>query len=278
MRVLVIAALFILVLWGLVLWAQPQMAFFPVRGVQRTPDAAGVRYTDLRIPTSDGVTLHAWWLEHPEPRAQIIYFHGNGGNLSLWMDVFVDIHRRGFSILAMDYRGYGRSTGRPSENGLYRDADAVTHHFAERLRREGVRTIYWGRSLGSVVAAYAAARQAPDALILESPFPDVRTLFAGNPVMWGLSLLATYRFPASEHLERYSGPLLVIHGDADTVIPFAAGRQVFDRAPATRKTFIVLKGADHNEMYAHRDDYWPAIDRFLEARQDKPAGQAGAWR
>lgn len=116
------------------------------------------------------------------------------------------------------------------------------------------------------MAAYAASRSAPDALILESPFPDVRTLLAGNPLMLGLSLFATYRFAASDHLNEYRGPLLVIHGDADSVIPFAAGRKVFERAPSQQKTFIALKDADHNDMYARRDDYWPAIERFLAAR------------
>lgn len=122
MRVAVLTVLVILTLWILVLWAQPRMAFFPYRGVQRTPDALGVPFKDLRVNTSDGVTLHGWWLEHPEPRGQVVYFHGNGGNLSLWLDVFTDIHRRGFSILAVDYRGYGASTGSPSEKGVYLDA------------------------------------------------------------------------------------------------------------------------------------------------------------
>jgi fermentation-respiration switch protein FrsA (DUF1100 family) len=265
MRIFLLTALSVLALWLLVLWAQPRMAFFPYRGVQRTPEAAGVPYKDLRIPTSDGVTLHGWWLEHPDARGQVIYFHGNGGNLSLWLDAFVDIQRRGFSVLAVDYRGYGASAGSPSEKGLYLDGEATTQYFAEHLRRERLPTIYWGRSLGSAVAAYAASRRVPDALILESPFPDVRTLFAGNPVMLGLSVFATYRFAASEHLESYRGPLLVIHGDADSVIPFAAGRKVFDRAPTSQKTFIVLKNADHNEMYARRDDYWPAIEKFIQA-------------
>jgi uncharacterized protein len=266
MRFFLIAALFVLALWGLVLWAQPRMAFFPSRGVQRTPEAAGIPYKDLQITTSDGITLHGWWLEHPEARGQVIYWHGNGGNLSLWLDVFADIHRRGFSVLAVDYRGYGASAGSPSEKGLYLDAEAATRHFTEHVRRENLPTIYWGRSLGSSIAAYAASRGAPDALILESPFPDVRTLFAGNPLMLGLSVFATYRFAASEHLSGYRGPLLVIHGDTDSVIPFAAGQKVFERAPTQQKTFIVLKNADHNDMYARRDDYWPAIERFIEAR------------
>ena len=271
MRLFLLAALLVLGLWALVLWAQPRMAFFPSRGIQQTPHIAGVPYTDLRIATSDGVTLHGWWMAHPSPRGQVIYWHGNGGNLSLWLDVFADIHRRGFSVLAVDYRGYGGSDGSPTEKGIYLDADAIIGHYAQHLRREGVPTIYWGRSLGSVVASYAAAKRAPDALILESAFPDARSLFAGNPLMLGLSLLATYRFPTSRHLEQYDGPLLVVHGDADTLIPFAAGRTVFDRATNRRKTFLTLNGADHNQMYADRPDYWPAIDRFIAELFPPPA-------
>lgn len=264
MRAALLTLLLLVALWALVQWAQPRMAFFPSRGVQRTPEAAGLPYKDLQIATSDGVTLHGWWMEHPSPRGQIVYWHGNGGNLSLWLDVFVDIRRRGFSVLAVDYRGYGGSGGSPSEKGIYRDAEAVNAYFAQHLRREGTPTIYWGRSLGSVVASHAASKNPPDALILESAFPDARFLFASNPVMLGLSYLATYRFPTSKHLETYHGPLLVIHGDEDTLIPFNAGQKVFERAASPRKTFVALQGADHNEMYARMATYWPAIDRFLE--------------
>jgi pimeloyl-ACP methyl ester carboxylesterase len=109
------AFLFVGSMWLLVLWAQPRMAFFPSRGVQRTPEAAGLPYSSLQVATADGVMLHGWWMEHPSPRGQVIYWHGNGGNLSLWLDVFADIRRRGFSVLAVDYRGYGGSEGSPSE-------------------------------------------------------------------------------------------------------------------------------------------------------------------
>jgi fermentation-respiration switch protein FrsA (DUF1100 family) len=264
MRIALLTVLFIAVLWALVLWAQPRMAFFPSRGVQRTPQAAGLEFKDLRITTVDGVALHGWWIEHPAPRAQIIYWHGNGGNLALWLDVLADIRQRDFSVLAVDYRGYGGSDGSPSEKGIYRDAEAVNAYFARHLRREETPTIYWGRSLGSVVASYGASKSPPDTLILEAAFPDARSLFATNPLLLALSLLSTYRFSTSQHLEHYRGPLLVIHGDADTLIPFAAGKKVFDGAQSPRKVFVTLSGADHNEMYARRPDYWPAIDRFLE--------------
>src|ERR687895_107873 len=131
MRLLITAAVVVGTLKLFVWWLEPRMAFYPIRGVQETPATVGLPFTDVRIPTEDNETLHAWWLEHPSPRAQVIFWHGNGGNLSLWLDVITELRRRGFSILAVDYRGYGASTGSPSERGLYRDADASVRLFAD---------------------------------------------------------------------------------------------------------------------------------------------------
>jgi len=263
------SALVVVVLTGAMLWIvvafmQPRMAFFPWAGVQRTPADADISFRDLEIITSDGVRLYGWWMEHASPRAAVIYWHGNGGNLSLWLEVLVDIHRRGFSVLAVDYRGYGASAGSPTEQGLYLDARAATEHYQAHLRRPGTPTIYWGRSLGCSVASHALRVAPPDALVLESPFPDVRSLFAGNPVMTVLGLFASYRFPTTEHLEGYRGPLLVLHGDADSVIPFRAGQRVHELATTPRKTFVILRGADHNDHHADHLEYWPAVNAFID--------------
>jgi uncharacterized protein len=253
----------------LVYWLEPRMAFFPLRGIQATPETVSLPYSDLRIPTADGETLHAWWLESPNTRGQVIFWHGNGGNLSLWLEVIAEFRRRGFSVLAVDYRGYGASTGKPSERGVYRDAEASVQEFTRRLRRPGTPVLYWGRSLGSAVAAYAATKAPPDALVLESPMPDVRSLLRSNPVMWLLSFLSSYRFPTSRFLRSYKGPLLVIHGDVDTIIPFRAGRRVFDDAPTTRKQFITISGADHNDLHVvNPAAYWRAVDDFLGTLKD----------
>jgi hypothetical protein len=285
MRALVVAGAIGLGLKLLVWWLEPRMAFFPTRGVQETPAAAGLPFVDVRIPTEDGETLHAWWLEHPQPSAQVLFFHGNGGNLSMWLDVIAALRQRGFSVLAVDYRGYGDSTGRPSERGLYRDADAAVRVFTER-RRAGSPVVYWGRSIGAAVAASAASRGEADALVLESPFPDMRSIFAGNPVMRLLTLFSSYRFPTSRFVDRYidryeeryqdrSGPpLLVIHGDADTIIPYAAGTRVFDRARTTRKTLLAIPGADHNDLHVVSPDaYWRGIGEFVGSL--RAAGQPG---
>ena len=260
----VVVLLVIVAIVVLVRWLEPRMAFYPIRGIQNTPADLGLRFDDVRIATADGETLHAWWLQHEQPRAQVLFFHGNGGNLSLWLDVIGELHRRGFSVLAVDYRGYGASTGRASERGLYQDAAASVRALRQRLR-PGPPVIYWGRSLGCPVAAYAASIARPDALVLESPMPDVRTILRSNPVLWVLSFVASYRFATSQWLLSYDAPLLVVHGDADTIIPFSAGRAVFDRAPGARKRFVTIPGADHNDLHVVNPGlYWREIDSFVD--------------
>lgn len=262
--ILVRVATVLVALKLLVWWLEPRMAFFPTRGVQETPGAGGVPYRDVTIETADGESLHAWWLERQAPRAQVVFFHGNGGNLSLWLDILLEMWRREFSVLAVDYRGYGASSGRPSERGLYRDAEAALHLFDRELRQRGAPVIYWGRSIGAPVAAHAATRVAPDGLVLETPMPEVRALLRTNPILWSLSFLSSYRFPTTELLQAYDGPLLVVHGDADSIVPFDAGKAVYERAPTAAKAFVNITGAYHNDLHlANPEFYWAAIDRFV---------------
>jgi uncharacterized protein len=245
-------------------WLEPRMAFYPIRGVQETPADAGVVYRDVHIDTEDGERLHGWWIEAVRPRAQVVFFHGNGGNLSLWLDIMIEMQRRGFSVLGVDYRGYGASSGTASEKGLYRDADATIRVFDRQFRRPAVPVILWGRSIGAPVAAYAAAQSTPDGIVLETPMPDVRSVLRTNPVLWLLSFLSSYRLPTSRLLESYRGPLLVVHGDSDSIVPFAAGRRVFERAPSPRKTFVAIEGADHNDLHVTNSSlYWSRIDEFV---------------
>jgi fermentation-respiration switch protein FrsA (DUF1100 family) len=258
----------------LVLWMEPKVAFYPIRGIQETPALARLPFVDLRIPTEDGETLHAWWLEDPQARGQVVFFHGNGGNLSLWLDVIVEMRRRGLSVLALDYRGYGDSTGRPSEHGVYRDAAASIQLFDERLRKTNVPLIFWGRSLGSPVAAYAASRKAPDGLLLETPMPHARALLGSNPIVWLLSFLSSYSFSTSTFVRPLDVPLLIVHGDEDSLVPYEAGKRVYADAGSSRKTFVTIAGAGHNDLHATNPSlYWNAIDTFVSGL--RPVGADG---
>ena len=251
------------VLWLLVRATEARLAFFPFRGEDFTPERFGVPFEGLTVRTADGETLRAWWLPHQAARAQVVYFHGNGGNLSLWSPVLVDLHQHGLSVLAVDYRGYGLSSGRPSERGLYRDVDATLALLDDPRRHARVPLVYWGRSLGTAVAAYAATRRAPDGVVLESGFPDVQALLRHMPVLWALSWFSSYRFPAAQWMRGVRAPVLVIHGTEDTIVPFEAGERLFAQIDGAKR-FHAVPGGDHNDPAPRRpDEYWRAVDEFL---------------
>jgi fermentation-respiration switch protein FrsA (DUF1100 family) len=266
------------VLFVLVRLLEPRLAFFPFHGETTTPRDLGLEYESLTIETRDGERLRAWLIAsrrppHSAPSTQhplVVYFHGNGANLSNWTPIVCAIARQGYTVLAFDYRGYGVSSGSPTEKGLYRDVDAVVDHVWKRVKPDGPSAplrlgpvIYWGRSLGVSMAAYAAARHQPDGMILESGFPDARSLFRGSPMAF-LALFSSYRFPAAEYLRAVTVPALVMHGDADSVIPYERGRELYERIGGP-KVFLTIKGGDHNdETPRNETSYWQAVRKFVD--------------
>jgi uncharacterized protein len=259
----VVLTVAIIALAVLVRVLEPRLAFYPVAGETATPDSLAGAYTAGFIDTADGQRLRVWSLPHPAPRAIVLYFHGNGGNLSIWAPVLAGIRGRGYSVHALDYRGYGLSSGRPSERGLFRDVDAFLA-WATQRPPGGVPIVYWGRSLGTTMAAYAGSVQAADGIILESGFPDMRTLLRGSPLAV-VAPLSAYRFATASLLERVTQPVFVMHGDADRVVPYAAGRALFDRLRGP-KEFFAIRGADHNDLTPpDTEAYWSAVASFVAA-------------
>jgi uncharacterized protein len=248
----------------LVLYLQPHLAFYPVQELDITPRSLDLPYREIAVRTADGEKVYAWLLEQPEPRPEVVFWHGNGGNLSIWLDVIAGIHAEGLTVLALDYRGYGKSTGSPSEQGLYRDTEALLRVFREQVHRAPNPVIYWGRSLGATMAAYAARLAPPDALILEAPFVDARSVVRGDPVMALLALFASYRFPTTDFLREFGGPVLVIHGERDGIVPPEQGRRVFDRLRGPKR-LVTIPDAGHNDLHeADPAAYWRAVRAFIE--------------
>jgi fermentation-respiration switch protein FrsA (DUF1100 family) len=245
---------------------EPRLAFFPSAGEADTPRTFGIDFDPLTLPTADGERLRAWRMPVVGARAHIVYFHGNGGNLSVWAPILAGIVRRGYSVLAIDYRGYGMSTGHPTERGLYKDVDATVEQVRLDTDR-AIPVIYWGRSLGATMAAYAATVRNPDGLILESGFPDVWAVVRSAPLLVPLAAFSSYRFPTAEYVNHAGTPALVMHGDHDTVIPYALGRALFDRI-AGPKEFVTLRGADHNDALPPEPTvYWNVVATFIASRR-----------
>ena len=268
---IVISTALVITMKWLIARVEPRLTFFPSIGETETPRSIGLEYQPLSIRTADGETIAAWWIPNRAARADVVYFHGNGGNLSMWLPILAGVQASGLNVLAFDYRGYGRSTGSPTEKGLYRDADAILAELA-RLRKETgpdrseVRRpiIYWGRSLGGPVAAYATTVTRPDGLILESTFAEKRAVLGRQFILRTLNLLASFRFETARMLRGFDGPTLVMHGDSDSVIPYAAGRALFEQLKEPKR-FVTLRGADHNDLHpATAREYWDAVKALVD--------------
>jgi len=262
-KLVVVGVVLIIALAIVVRLVEARFAFFPSVGDTPPPAEPGIQITPWSVTTRDGERLQGWSLEPAAPRALVLYFHGNGGNLSIWAPILAGVARHGFAVVAFDYRGYGTSTGLPTEQGLYRDVDAVVERF-RTLPRRPLPVVYWGRSLGTTMAAYATTVAAPDGVILESGFPDARSVTATSPVLALLALFSSYRFPTADFMRRFvpPPPALVMHGDRDSVVPIALGRALFARINEP-KTFVTIRGGDHNDAAPPDPAYWPQVDHFV---------------
>lgn len=199
---------------------------------------------DVWLRSDDGVRLHAWWVAAPESPLATLFLHGNGGNLTHRLGNLQAIREAGSSILILDYRGYGRSEGRPTEAGLYRDAGAAYQH----LRTAGYppdRIVLHGESLGTAVAVELASRKQCAGMVLEAPLPSAADV--ARRVLPLLGPLVTRGFNSKRRIQSFQRPLLVIHGTCDNVIPLELGREVYEAA-AGPKWFWAVEGAGHNDI------------------------------
>jgi uncharacterized protein len=236
------------------------LIYHPSTTLEGTPAALGLAYEDVEVTADDGVQIHGWLVPGPRP-ATLLYCHGNAGNISHRLPKLEAFHNRlGLSILIFDYRGYGRSEGVPSESGIYADARAMNAWLRER---DSGPVIYLGTSLGAAVATMLATEDPPAALVLEAPFASVQAM--ASATLPGAGWLFRTRYDTLGTVGRVGAPLLVLHGDADEVVPYRQGRAVFDAA-SEPKILVTIPGAHHND--AHEiggETYWEAWTAFLAA-------------
>jgi len=251
-----------LLLNGLMYVAQPGMLFYPLSRLDATPRDWGLDYQDVWVPTEDGVRLHGWYLPSAESERVLLFFHGNAGNISHRRDSIAIFHRLGLDVLILDYRGYGQSSGSPSEDGLYRDAGAAWTWLTEERGLDPSQIIVFGRSLGAIVAARLAAETGPAAVILESGFSSARdaahTLF---PVLSRLVLLR-YRLDAAAAVQQVRSPVLVLHSPDDEIIPYRLGRRLYEAANEPKR-FVTLRGGHNDGFLRSQPEYERALGELL---------------
>ena len=243
------------------------LIFFPERGAPAPPAGIAERW----FMAADGVRLHAWFVEPPPGGPMLVWSHGNGGNVAGRAGVVLALATRGVGVLAYDYRGYGRSDGRPSEPGVYRDAEAAY----DEVRAAGVpasQVVAFGESLGGAVSIYLATRRPCAAVAVVSTFTCLRDVARHHYGM--LAALAGARFDARARLGELSVPILVAHGDEDELVPFTLGEQLFEAARPPRR-FLRVAGAHHNDIFDSAE-LLDAIAGFARAATSVDAARAPA--
>jgi len=219
-------------------------------------------YTDVTLETSDRVTINAWWVPAQRPRATVLFCHGNGGNISCYLETLKIFNRLGLSALIFDYRGYGRSAGKPSELGTYLDAEAAWDYLTQERKIAPGQIIIWGRSLGGAIAARTAARHPPSLLILESAFTSLPEVAHAHIAWLPAWVFARYRYETEHFLAQVTVPTMVIHSPEDEIIPFAHGRKLFETLEGP-KAFLEIKGSHNQGFIDSLSIYEPGIDAFI---------------
>ena len=222
-----------------------------------------IPFEDADFFAPDGTKLHGWYVPHANPRAVVLFAHGNGGNLSDRALVLRLLNEKlRLSVMIFDYRGYGRSEGKPDEAGLLSDARAARAWLAKRAGIAETEIVLLGHSLGGGVMVDLAAKDGARGLILESTFTSLPDVAAHHYPWIPVRLIMRNRFESIKKIDQYHGPLLQSHGTADEIIPFELGRRLHEAAPSRGKQFFEMSGLSHNMMPSSA--YYKALDDWIE--------------
>lgn len=234
---------------------QPNMVFYPFKKIEVTPKDWALDYKQVSLKLKSDIKVSGWFLPHPQAKKTVLFFHGNGGNISHRGDSLYIFHKLKLNILIIDYPGYGESEGYPSEDGLYQSADAAWQYLIDEEKIDPKNIIIFGRSLGGAVAVDLASRVYAGGLILESSFSSAHDMVdMAFPAIFKLIYLR-YSFDSLTKIKKIKSPVLVIHSPADEVIPFELGKKLFN-AIESEKEFLEIEGG-------HNDGFMQSITAYM---------------
>ena len=244
-----------------------QMAFYPDTTNVLSSNSLPSGIEEFFISTEDHLKIQGLYLPLADSDKVLIYFHGNAGNIYHRIPDLIQLQKSGVNVVGAGYRGYGKSEGSPSEEGIYRDADAVFKYTTEALGFSQNNIIIFGRSIGTAAALNVSNNKNIKSLILVTPLTSGKA-HAKATGLGIFSSLAGDSFNNLSKIKNINAPLLVIHGTNDHVIPFSMGEEIYENAQTT-KQLITIKGAGHNNLHdAYRQEYWLPIFNFIKQTLD----------
>ncbi|BCM92292.1 putative protein [Abditibacteriota bacterium] len=263
------AATGIVLVMAFLCWYEPRMIFYPhipTRQLEQTPDKVGLKYESVDLRTTDGVSLHGWFLpcraESEATGFTLLYFHGNAGNISHGLSKCRTFVELGLDVLAIDYRGYGQSEGRPSEKGTYSDASAAYDYLTQQRHTPSEKIVVYGESLGSGVAVDLAARVPVRAVVLEAPFTSIADV--AQRIFWFLPVhpFVRNRYDSIRKISCINAPLLLLHSRNDEFFRIRHSLRLL-KAATEPKHLVELRGKHAVAFSESLDICRPALQNFL---------------
>jgi len=248
-----------------------QFIYFPPRYPEGFPSQQMIdmNVEEIWMTTQDGVRINAFYHSNPTSHQALLWFHGNAENIGYGLDHLKALSEIGVNILAVDYRGYGKSEGKPDETGVYRDADAAYDYLVTQRHFRAQDILLYGVSLGGAVAIDLASRRPCGGLIVQSSFPSARAMARRMFRIPLLEYVPKSKFDSLAKIPAVHAPILIAHGTRDEVVPFEMGRQLFAAAPEPKR-FFLIEGAGHNDMLeVGGERYLACLKGFVE----KPAAE-----
>jgi len=203
-------------------------------------------FEEINLKHPDGAVLNAIHFKLSEPNGIIIYFHGNAGTLERWGEITSYFTQFNYEVLVMDYRGYGKSTGKLSESALNEDAQLFYQYALDHFQEDEI--IVYGRSLGTGIATYIASQNNPAKLILETPYLNLTDVANKRFPLIPMDKLLKYKFPSNEYIKNVDCPVTIFHGTSDNVVAYESGRALSDLVPDEQLDFITVQDGAHKNL------------------------------
>jgi fermentation-respiration switch protein FrsA (DUF1100 family) len=242
---------------------QSHFIFFPERRIMATPKLMQLPFEEVAFVTEDNMILSGWFIPRRDSKGVILFCHGNAGNISHRLDSINIFYRLGLSTFIFDYRGYGRSRGKITEEGTYRDAEAAWRYLVRIKEYPPNDIIIFGRSLGGTIATRLAKHHKPKGLIIESTFTSVPDIAAALYPYLPVRLLSRYQYKAIDYIRDVRSPVLVIHSRNDEIIPFSHGQKLFESA-GNPKEFLEISGSHNEGFLTAGKHYTIGLRSFIE--------------
>ena len=261
-RISLVILIFSFFIFAYLRYFETRGIYYPTKEIILTPTNAGLKYEDVVFTTENDLRLNGWFIPSQNPRGSLIFCHGNAGNISHRIEIIEIFNKLNLNVFIFDYRGYGKSQGSPSEQGLYQDAQAAYKYLLSRRDIDKEAIVVYGKSIGANVAIDLASKVNAAALISESGFTSAyemgRRLFPYLPIKW----IITTKFDALAKIKDITTPKLIIHSRDDEIIPFKLGRRLFEAA-AEPKEFYQMQGTHNEAVFLAKQEYSLNLDHFL---------------